>query len=184
MPAAGANDLARMPILYRWSRLPGGQRAAWKRFNQVYSINEPTSLGLRIRGRRRWASSAQSYDSSLPFFLPLPPANPARLQRRLFTLNSARPFPQPAGKSSPGERAGASPVPAPAAHRSRPERACPQRPSRYARCTAVEHTTCRFVARKDQENRISVRQVDNGAVCCQSLVRGQQDELLELRFRD
>lgn len=51
-------------------------------------------------------------------------------------------------------------------------------------CTAVEHITCRFVARKDQRKTISVRQADSSAVCCQSLVRGQQDEFLELRLRD
>lgn len=64
------------------------------------------------------------------------------------------------------------------------EERAPPRGFRCARCTAVEHTPCRFLAREDQRKTISMRQVDNGAVCCQSLVRGQQDELLELRLRD
>jgi hypothetical protein len=38
--------------------------------------------------------------------------------------------------------------------------------------------------RRDQTKTNSSRQVNDGAVCCQSLVRGQEDELLDLRLRD
>ena len=48
---------------------------------------------------------------------------------------------------------------------------------------AVEQATCRFVT-PDRGRTISARQVNDGAVCCQSLVRSQQDQLLELRLSD